>query len=80
MLETIWFIILSVSAILVACILANSIGARLTHKELDEVDLKNEDFKVDICDSCSRWGECNGVDKDDCTIYKSHNCEVETDD
>lgn len=31
--------------------------------------------KEDPCATCCRWWECNGVDQDDCPMWKKEECD-----
>lgn len=35
-----------------------------------EEEVKAEPF--DPCETCQRWGECNGVDRENCPLWRDH--------
>ena len=38
-------------------------------------DTKEELLPFDPCGSCHRWGECNGVDRPNCPLWRDHDNE-----
>mgnify|MGYP003304326380 CR=1 FL=1 len=34
-------------------------------------DTTEQDAEFNPCEACQRWGECNGVDRDNCPLWRT---------